>query len=115
MNFDEYQKLAIKFDLLGDGTVGLASEPAYVAKVLGLAGEAGEVAEKYKKVIRDKRGVVSDEDKVAITKELGDVLWYVSALSVYLGVDLSEVAKANLAKLGDRKARDTQRGSGDNR
>lgn len=115
MTLDEYQKQAIKFDLLGDGSIVSANDPAYVAKILGLAGEAGEVAEKYKKIIRDKQGHISEEDRDGIIKELGDVLWYISALSTYLGTDLSKVAQTNLDKLSDRKNRDTQRGSGDNR
>ncbi len=116
MNFNDYQKQAITFDMLGDGTgATLASEPAYVAKVLGLAGEAGEVAEKYKKIIRDKGGKITAEDQKEITKELGDVLWYVAVLAQYLGVPFEDVATVNIEKLSSRKARGTQGGKGDNR
>ncbi len=116
MNFDEYQKRAATTDLMAtDATQIKASAPSYVAKVLGLVGEAGEVAEKYKKIIRDKNGVVSAADKTELVKELGDVLWYTAMLAKYLGVDFEEVANANLDKLASRKSRGAQRGSGDNR
>lgn len=115
MKLNEYQKLAVAFDLMSREEKMHASSPSYVAKVLGLAGEAGEVAEKYKKIIRDKNGKVSEADAAEIIKELGDVLWYVSAISSYLGADLQTVAETNLAKLGSRKTRGSQRGSGDNR
>lgn len=115
MTLDDYQKQAIKTDLMGNGKPVPVTDPAYVAKILGLVGEAGEVAEKYKKIIRDKKGVVSELDKQELTKELGDVLWYVSALAVYLEIPLEIVAKTNLEKLHSRKSRGTSRGSGDNR
>jgi NTP pyrophosphatase (non-canonical NTP hydrolase) len=82
---------------------------------LGLTGEAGEVAEKVKKAIRDNGGEISDEKKQDIKKELGDVLWYVSQLARILGFTLDEVAEANLVKLADRKARGVIGGSGDTR
>ena len=77
---------------------------------LGLASEAGEVADKVKKWIRD--GTV---DKAAISKELGDVLWYIAVLANDLGFPLSEVAKVNLDKLNKRQKDGTIKGSGDNR
>jgi NTP pyrophosphatase (non-canonical NTP hydrolase) len=61
--------------------------------LLGLAGETGEIAEKVKKILRDKEGIVSEEDKLELKKELGDVLWYLSNLSYDLSVDLSLVAR----------------------
>ncbi len=115
MTFNDYQEQAAVFELMERSGTLLATDPSYVAKLLGLVGEAGEVAEKYKKIIRDKNGVVSDEDKAEILKELGDVLWYVSAIAGYLDADLQDVADRNLAKLGSRKNRGTQHGSGDNR
>lgn len=115
MKLNDYQKQAVAFELMNREGKILASSPSYVAKVLGLVGEAGEVAEKYKKIIRDKNGDVSDADAAEIIKELGDVLWYVSALAGYLGTDLQTVAETNLAKLNSRKTRGSQRGSGDNR
>ena len=82
---------------------------------LGLAGEAGEVAEHAKKAIRDDEGKVSDERKTAMAKELGDVLWYVAQLATELGLDLDEIAGQNLEKLLSRQARGVLSGSGDDR
>lgn len=82
---------------------------------LGLAGEAGEIANKVKKVARDMGGVVNDSVRLAIRAELGDVLWYLSQLATELGYELDEVADANLKKLAARKAAGTIQGSGDNR
>lgn len=86
-----------------------------MAQVLGLIGESGEFADKVKKIIRDKNGKLSDEDKAEIVKELGDVLWYVNSLAHLLGTNLSDVAEQNLAKLASRKARGVLGGKGDNR
>ena len=83
--------------------------------VLGLNGEAGEVADKLKKIIRDKEGVMSDEDKTELAKEVGDILWYVSQIASDLGYNLEDVARMNLAKLFSRKERGALGGSGDNR
>jgi len=83
--------------------------------VLGIAGEAGEVAEKVKKLIRDSDGVPTDEWKRELMKELGDVLWYVSAIATELGYSLENVAEFNILKLSSRKDRDMLHGSGDNR
>ena len=82
---------------------------------LGLAGEAGEVADKVKKVLRDNGGVFDEKSIKSITLELGDVLWYVAQLSSELGIDLEQVAKLNLEKLSSRAKRDVISGSGDNR
>ena len=82
---------------------------------LGLVGEAGEVADKVKKILRDKEGVFDDESSDAIKLELGDVLWYISQLSSELGYELEDVANSNLQKLNDRKKRGKISGSGDNR
>lgn len=87
----------------------------FVYPTLGLAGEAGEVAEKVKKVLRDKQGILDASTKKEIVKELGDVLWYVSQLATELDVSLDEVARINLEKLFSRKVRGTLSGSGDNR
>src|SRR4051794_24872408 len=82
---------------------------------LGLAGEAGEVAEHAKKVIRDDGGTLTDERRRAMAKELGDVLWYVAQVASELGLDLDEVAQANLQKLLSRQRRGVLSGSGDER
>lgn len=82
---------------------------------LGLAGEAGEVAERVKKAIRDDGGTVSDERRAALSKELGDVLWYVSQLATELGLDLDEIAGQNLEKLLSRQRRGVLSGDGDER
>lgn len=109
--FDDYQRQAIDTLIYpGSGEIlGLS----YV--VLGLMGEAGEVAEKVKKLIRDKGGEITETDKQELKKELGDVLWYSAALCHELGVDLADVAIQNVEKLNSRKQRGKLSGSGDNR
>ncbi|MCP9928753.1 nucleoside triphosphate pyrophosphohydrolase family protein [Cyanobium sp. CH-040] len=89
------------------------SNPIY--PTLGLCGEAGEVADKVKKVIRDRGGEFSPEVKHALELELGDVLWYVAQLATELGLELDQVARANLDKLASRAARDVIGGEGDHR
>lgn len=87
----------------------------YSYPALGLVGEAGEVAEKIKKIIRDQNGVMTPENKAEIAKELGDVLWYIAILASEIGYDLKKVGEINLAKLKSRAKRDKLKGSGDNR
>ncbi|WP_411867484.1 nucleoside triphosphate pyrophosphohydrolase family protein [Vulcanococcus limneticus] len=82
---------------------------------LGLCGEAGEVADKVKKVLRDSGGVFSPEVREALKLELGDVLWYVAQLASELDFELEEIGAANLAKLASRAARNVIAGSGDQR
>lgn len=109
MKFDEYQKLARKTAIYPD----IGKNVLY--PTLGLANEAGEVAGKVKKVMRDKGGVMSKEAKKEISKELGDVLWYVAQLSTELNVSLDKIASENIKKLKSRKKRGMIGGSGDNR
>ena len=109
MDFKKYQEESQKTVLHKEWDFAL---PYFV---LGLNGEAGEVAEKIKKVLRDNNGVISDEKKAEIEKELGDVLWYLSQTATELGLDLSEVAAKNLEKLFSRQARNKITGDGDNR
>ena len=82
---------------------------------LGLTGEAGELADKIKKVYRDKCGVFKREERGAIAKELGDVLWYLTRLGATLGFSLEQVAAMNIEKLADRAKRGKIGGSGDER
>ncbi|HMH30970.1 MAG TPA: nucleoside triphosphate pyrophosphohydrolase family protein [Methylomirabilota bacterium] len=110
MTFEEYQKQAL--------TTVISSSDEFkdlLHWVLGINGEAGEVAEKVKKIIRDKGGKVSDEDKKELAKELGDVLWYLAVFAHDLGVPFEDVAQQNLDKLQSRKARGVLGGAGDNR
>jgi NTP pyrophosphatase (non-canonical NTP hydrolase) len=114
MDFKEYQKQAARTDTFGGGEHKL-SEAAFVNKLLGLSSETGEVADKFKKIIRDKNGEINDEDKKGILKELGDVLWYLAMLAEYLGSSIEEVAEMNVSKLASRYERDEIHGSGDDR
>jgi len=97
----------------GAGDPSSARGLAYVT--LGLAGEAGEIANKVKKILRDDAGHVGEAVRAKLADELGDVLWYVANLATQLGVNLNAVADANLAKLADRQARGVLQGSGDQR
>jgi NTP pyrophosphatase (non-canonical NTP hydrolase) len=114
MTFDEYQKQAITTDAYGGGQQPLGSD-AFYNKLLGLCGESGEVADKFKKIFRNNDGKMSDEEKQEIVKELGDVLWYLNAIATYLGVPLESVAAKNIEKLFDRKERNVIKSKGDNR
>jgi NTP pyrophosphatase (non-canonical NTP hydrolase) len=83
---------------------------------LGLTGEAGEIANKVKKFIRD--GAAKDEylaKRIEIGYEIGDVLWYCAVLAEELDMNLGHIMENNLQKLADRKSRGTLSGSGDNR
>ncbi|MCF7795358.1 nucleoside triphosphate pyrophosphohydrolase family protein [Patescibacteria group bacterium] len=109
MNFSEYQKESRKTALYPN------QDNNYIYPTLGLAGESGEVSEKIKKIIRDKEGIVQEEDRLAIEKELGDVLWYLSQLASELEIDLESVAQRNIEKLQSRLERGVLSGSGDDR
>ena len=117
MNFNEYQNIVIQFDTSRLAIDKEARYDGYMEKALGLAGETGEVMEKVKKMIRDKDGVFhpTPEDIAELKKELGDVLWYLSAIAFYNGIELEDVAAVNIEKLLDRQARDKIHGDGDNR
>jgi len=109
MNFDEYQKEINKtavYPRLGEN---------YVYPTLGLVGESGEVAEKVKKIIRDKKGKVDDETKKMIEKELGDVLWYLAQLATEFDLSFGDVAKNNIKKFSSRLQRGKLQGDGDDR
>lgn len=109
LTFSEYQRRTADTAIYPD----VGRNPIY--PTLGLAGEAGEVCEKVKKVLRDSDGKFSAEAVGAIQKELGDVLWYAARLAAELGLDLGQVAEANLSKLASRQQRDHLSGSGDDR
>ena len=109
MNFEEYQKKSRKTAIYPN-----AGEN-FVYPTLGLSGEAGEVAEKIKKVIRDKNGVMDDESREMIEKELGDVMWYTAQLATELNLSLDDIAQKNIKKLYSRLERGKISGSRDNR
>ena len=108
MQLSDYQRLARR-------TARYPSEHALTYTALGLTGEAGEVAENDKKAIRDDAGQILPERRAALAAELGDVLWYVAQLAAELGLDLDDIAQANLDKLQSRAERGVLAGSGDNR
>ena len=113
MQFNDYQtetKATAKYPDVGNN---------FIFPTLGLVGEAGEVAEKIKKLIRDKAtdtpAKLTETDRTEISKELGDVLWYLAQLASEIGVSLEDVATINLAKTQLRRDRDQISGEGDNR
>lgn len=108
MTLNEYQQHALE-------TAIYPEESRIVYPTLGLTGEAGEVADKVKKVIRDSNREFSPEKRLEIVKEIGDVLWYCATLSRDLGYELEEVAQMNVEKLRSRMQRNHISGSGDNR
>lgn len=110
MTFDEYQKQALT-------TADNPYEPLMERTIwaMGIAGEAGEVLEKWKKIVAYRGGEVTDDDKADLTKELGDIIWYIAVFADRLGIPLETVAQTNVAKLQDRQKRGVIRGAGDNR
>lgn len=108
MTLNEYQEGARR-------TAIYPEDKKIIYPTLGLTGEAGEVADKVKKVIRDNQDVFSDERKHQIALELGDVMWYAASLAHDLGYSLDEVCQMNLDKLASRMQRDKLHGSGDER
>lgn len=107
MTLNEYQSLAIK--------EAFYEKDDICYNALGITGEAGEIADHVKKMLRDDNGILTPERKAVLTKELGDVLWYVANMARRLGMTLEEVAHLNIEKIRDRKRRGVQHGSGDNR
>jgi NTP pyrophosphatase (non-canonical NTP hydrolase) len=104
-NFDQYQREVGRF------AIDLSPSDAWTHGILGLVGEAGELAEKFKKQVRDGKPVHPED----LCKELGDVLWYVAYLAGLYGYPLSVIAQANYNKLSSRAERGVLSGSGDNR
>jgi NTP pyrophosphatase (non-canonical NTP hydrolase) len=132
MTLNQYQEQAAKTAIYPNRTIAIdriqvnEKERYYVGShlaiylglqypILGLANEAGEAAGVLKKIARDDNYVVTDDKKAKLTKELGDVLWYLSESCTVLGVTLEDLARANLEKLADRQERGVLTGSGDNR
>ena len=109
MDFNEYQ------DKCSQTAVYPNRLNNYIYPTLGLNGEAGEVAEKIKKIIRDKNGIINDDSREEIKKEIGDVLWYVAALCDELKLSMEDVAISNIKKLTNRLKRNKVKGEGDNR
>jgi NTP pyrophosphatase (non-canonical NTP hydrolase) len=109
MDFSTYQRKSRKTAVYPK----LGRNPVY--PTLGLAGEAGEVAEKVKKMIRDDRGRLTAQRAQDIALELGDVLWYVANLASELSMKLDAIASMNLRKLESRRRRGVVGGSGDRR
>jgi NTP pyrophosphatase (non-canonical NTP hydrolase) len=111
MTFNEYQKLALKT------AVKSYDDPTLQKSiwVMGIAGEAGEVVEKWKKAIAYRQGEFTPEQHDDFVKELGDVIWYIATLADSLGMTLEEVMQRNVKKLADRQKRDVIKGAGDNR
>lgn len=108
MTLNEYQDKALE-------TAVYPQQFKIIYPALGLNGEAGEVADKVKKVIRDNDNEFDDARKKELAKELGDVLWYVATLSNDIGYSLENIAKMNYEKLSSRKERGVLGGNGDNR
>jgi NTP pyrophosphatase (non-canonical NTP hydrolase) len=108
MDFDDYQQAARRTALYAD-----AYRVTYPA--LGLASEAGEVAGKVKKVLRDRGGAFDETQINAIKDELGDVLWYVATLAADLNLSLGAIAAGNVEKLRSRMERGAIQGDGDRR
>jgi len=109
MDLKDYQKKARKTAIYPN--IG----HNFIYPTLGLAGEAGEVAEKIKKCIRDNGGILDEDRKKELIKELGDVLWYISNIASEINVSLDKIADQNIKKLHSRQSRRVLHGSGDNR
>jgi NTP pyrophosphatase (non-canonical NTP hydrolase) len=109
MDMNNYQKAALRTAAPKD------KKDEVFHLVLGLCGESGEIAEKVKKIVRDHGSDFSKLDTSDLTKELGDVLWYVAVLADHFDIPLGDVAEKNIAKLADRQKRGLIGGSGDNR
>ena len=107
-DLDMYQQVAKQ-------TAIYPREQAIIYPTLGLTGEAGEVANKVKKIIRDGTNKNNENLVQEISSEIGDVLWYIAVLADYIGCKLSYISNANLIKLANRKEKGTIHGSGDKR
>lgn len=113
LTFQQYQEQSFTTALYPEHGTGSWGALAYAA--LGLNGEAGEVAEKIKKIFRDHGGEVTPEKRTELEKEIGDVMWYLAATCTELKIDLGGIAQQNLEKLFSRRERGKLQGDGDNR
>lgn len=113
LTFNEYQKRTATTAIYPE--VGLGTPLAVSYCGLGAAGEAGEVANKINKMLRDDGCQMTDQRRTEIRQEIGGALWYLSQLCSEIKVTLEFVAQENLNILADRKARGVLKGSGDNR
>jgi NTP pyrophosphatase (non-canonical NTP hydrolase) len=109
MTLNEYQQAA----LLTSSRKGQHNE--FIHRVLGVVGETGEIAEKIKKIYRDKDGQIAKSDVKELKKEMGDVLWYIATLADFFDLELEDIGRTNIDKLASRQKRGKLRGSGDNR
>lgn len=111
MEFDEYQRLAARTGFYG------TEDRQYILMYLsmGLAGEAGEVIEKVKHIVRDQGSVISEEKRELLKKEIGDVLWYASQIAYAFDLSFDEIAQLNIKKLADRATRGVIKSEGDTR
>lgn len=119
MDAKTYQKEAHTF---ADYTIpiiytndGLAVNAPYVYPAMGLSEEAGEATGKLAKVIRDNEGIIPDDKKELLVKELGDVMWFVAELCTLFNVSIEDVMQQNIDKLTSRRERNKIHGSGDER
>lgn len=114
MDLTVYSKKALEVKLYGGDKISpLFSNLIHLC--LGLGGECGELFEKIKKQIRDKQCQLSEKDKILISKELGDIIWYWTAICDELKLDPNFILKQNLEKIEDRLKREVLKGEGDER
>lgn len=109
MNFEEYQEKSRKTAVYPDAGKN------FLYPVLGIAGESGEVADKVKKIFREKDGALDEHSKEELEKELGDLLWYMAQFATEIGISLDDVARKNIEKTQSRMDRGMLLGDGDNR
>lgn len=107
-DFNEYQQIA-------HSTAIYPPETGLYYTALGLAGEAGELCNKVKKILRDKGGVLDAATRAALVDEASDCCWYIAEFSTAIGVPLSAVIRRNVEKLSDRARRGKLSGEGDAR
>ena len=119
LTFNQYQQLARETkqfpDIYVGDLFGSQNVARYIYPAMGMAEETGEVLSVLNKCVRNDNGIVDEEDINRITKEIGDLLWFMTTLADELGISMNDVAESNIAKLKDRMKRDVIKSSGDNR